>query len=230
MNNYQPKNRIIFGVILLIFGVLTLVDNLNIFSTRDIFQFWPTVFILVGALKISKGRTVSGNLVGGGFVAVGVLLILQHLGIIYFRARDWWPALLILAGLFVILKDKLNVGNDWETFKATDSQDPTYHITAFMSGAKMQNFSPDFRGGELTAVMGGISLDLTKASMQTDAVLNVFAMWGGIELRVPPDWTVILQGVPILGGIEDKTIPPMTQNKKLHIQGYAIMGGVEIKN
>ena len=230
MNRHQPQNRIVFGAILLIFGALALIDNLNIFSSRDIFEFWPTLFILIGALKISRSQTISSSLIGGGFVVVGVLLTLQHLGIIYFRTRDLWPALLIIAGLSVIFKDKLHAGNDWKTLNSTDAQDSVYHITAFMSGAKMQNSSTDFRGGELTTVMGGIVLDLSKATMQTEAVLNVFAMWGGIELRVPPDWTVISQGVPILGGIEDKTIPPINQNKKLYIQGYAIMGGVEIKN
>jgi hypothetical protein len=48
----------------------------------------------------------------------------------------------------------------------------------------MQNSTPDFRGGELTAVMGGIELDLRNAGLQNEATLNVFAMWGGIELKI----------------------------------------------
>ena len=54
---------------------------------------------------------------------------------------------------------------------------------------------------------------------------------GGIEIRVPDDWRVTLSGVPVLGAFEDKTHavgsePP----KNLIIKGYAVMGGVEIKN
>jgi len=37
------------------------------------------------------------------------------------------------------------------------------------------------------------------------AVLDVFAFWGGVEVRVPRDWTVVMKGTPILGGFTDKT-------------------------
>ena len=56
-------------------------------------------------------------------------------------------------------------------------------------------------------------------------------MWGGIEIRVPDDWTVDLRGVPVLAGFVDKTRPPaMATEKRLVIRGMALMGGVEIKN
>lgn len=229
MKNRNPQNRMVFGAILLIFGVLALVDNLNLFNTREIFRFWPTIFIIVGALKISRSDSVGGNVIGGAFVMIGVTMILQNLGIVYFRNRDIWPLFLILAGLFVIFRDKLNA-QPWGKIPSGDSPEAICNVSAVMSGAKLQNSSQQFAGGELTAVMGGIQLDLSRASLGQSATLNVFAMWGGIELRIPPDWTVISQGVPILGGFEDKTIPPMNNDKKLYIQGYAIMGGVEIKN
>jgi hypothetical protein len=42
---------------------------------------------------------------------------------------------------------------------------------------------------------------------------------------------VTLKGVPLLGGFEDKTHPTgIESNKILIVRGYAIMGGVEIKN
>jgi hypothetical protein len=63
-----------------------------------------------------------------------------------------------------------------------------------------------------------------------DAVINVFAMCGGISVKVPPDWTVILQGTPILGGFDERTIAPHDSAKRLVIKGYAIMGGLEVRN
>jgi hypothetical protein len=42
---------------------------------------------------------------------------------------------------------------------------------------------------------------------------------------------VILRGVPLLGGFEDKTHSAASEsNKHLVVTGYAIMGSVEIKN
>ena len=186
------------------------------------------LFIFVGALKISKSDTTTGYIIGCGFIGLGGLLLLHHMGIIYFRMRDWWPVFLIFAGLMIIFKGK--VGNQDKLIAKDGNQDAICNIVAVMSGNKLQNSSQDFLGGEINCVMGGVELDLRSASMQSEATLNVFAMWGGIVLKVPNDWTVVSHGSPILGGIDDKTVPPMLNAKKLYIKGYAIMGGVEIIN
>lgn len=230
MDNRQPQTRIFLGALLLIFGVLAMVDNLNIFSFTQYIQFWPTVFILIGLLKISRSQNVAGHLIGGIFIVIGATMTLQHLGIVYFRMRDLWPVFMIGAGLLIIFKDKMHGQGEWNPYRTENLSSNESNVSAIMSGAKLQNSTQDFRGGELTAVMGGIELDLRNASIQSEATLNVFAMWGGITLKIPNDWTVISQGVPILGGFDDQTVPPMQRDKKLYLQGYVIMGGVEIKN
>jgi hypothetical protein len=54
---------------------------------------------------------------------------------------------------------------------------------------------------------------------------------GGIEIRVPEDWTVVSHIVPLMGGVDDKTRPPQGASAHyLTLRGFAIMGGVEIKN
>ena len=66
-----------------------------------------------------------------------------------------------------------------------------------MGGVKKASSSPDFEGGDITAIMGGAEIDLRQASIRGGpAVLDTFAMMGGIEIRVPDDWTVDLQGTP----------------------------------
>jgi hypothetical protein len=56
-------------------------------------------------------------------------------------------------------------------------------------------------------------------------------MWGGIEIRVPEAWSVSGRVVPILGGFEDKTRPAQGATAhRLVVRGFAIMGGIEIKN
>ena len=67
-----------------------------------------------------------------------------------------------------------------------------------------------FRGGEMTAFMGGCELDLRQAEMAPgeDATIDVFAVMGGHEIRVPETWAVVTKAVPIMGGVEDRTRPP----------------------
>ena len=48
---------------------------------------------------------------------------------------------------------------------------------------------------------------------------------------MPEDWAVESRVTPLLGGVEDKTRPPQGATRaRLLLRGFAIMGGVEIKN
>jgi hypothetical protein len=84
---------------------------------------------------------------------------------------------------------------------------------------------------EVSAVMGGCDIDLRDAVPTSDPlVIQVFAMWGGIDIRVPPGWLIQNEAWPILGGIVDTTTPPAVPAHRVIVRGNAFMGGVEIKN
>jgi predicted membrane protein len=106
------------------------------------------------------------------------------------------------------------------------------NVVAIMGGVTRGNNSPAFRRADLLAIMGGLEIDLRKAAIHGEAVIDLFVMWGGIEIRVPDDWTVTSHVVPLMGGVEDKTRPPQTAHAQhnLVLRGVALMGGVEIKN
>jgi hypothetical protein len=108
--------------------------------------------------------------------------------------------------------------------------DNVVDIVAVLGGFERRVTTSDFRGGEITAILGGCELDLREASIVKEAVINVFAIWGGINVKVPPDWTVVLNGTPLMGGFSEKTVTPPDGSKRLVITGYAIMGGVEVRN
>jgi predicted membrane protein len=232
MNRFRNQRRVLFGAFIIIIGALSLLDNLHVFDAREVLHFWPMAFVALGGLKIFQTRNPSGYLVGAALIAVGVVLTLQSMGIVAFRWRDWWPVLLIAGGIVVISRGIFGrrLTRDDRNLRTVVASESYVDAVAVMSGNKTKNDSQDFRGGEITAVMGGIELDLRQASIQADATIHVFAMWGGIVIRVPGDWSVVTNGVPLLGGIDDKTVPPASPAKRLVIEGYAIMGGVEIKN
>lgn len=101
---------------------------------------------------------------------------------------------------------------------------------AVLGGGSRGNNSRSFQGGELTAVLGGWDVDLRQAAIDGEAVIDVFALCGGIEIRVPEDWTIVGRVTPVLGGFEDKTRAPQGATHRLIIRGIAIMGGIEVKN
>ena len=113
---------------------------------------------------------------------------------------------------------------------ASGDDDSIIEVSAILGGFVRRVSPQRFRGGDINVIMAGCEIDLRQASIEGEAVLNVFALCGGITIKVPPDWSVILQGTPILGGFEEKTIVPPHQNKRLYVIGYAIMGGLEVRN
>jgi hypothetical protein len=81
------------------------------------------------------------------------------------------------------------------------------------------------------AIMGGVDLDLTQARFASrDTVITCVAFWGGIDIVVPEDLTVVVSGVGLLGAFEDNAQtegPP--GSPVVRINGIALMGGVEVK-
>lgn len=224
--------QVLMGVLVIALGLLFLLDNLDLIDVRSALSFWPLVFIVAGVAKLLDTSSPQGYLLGLSGIGVGVLMILQRMGIIDFSWRAAWPLLLIGAGVMLVVRALGRSGSSvhgvLDEGVVTASQ--RVDVTAILGGVERRVHSQDFRGGELTAVMGGCALDLRGAAIIGDAVIHVFAFWGGVTLKVPPDWTVVLEGTPILGGFDEKTAAPPDHSKRLVIRGYAIMGGVEVRN
>lgn len=118
-----------------------------------------------------------------------------------------------------------------KTAPAPGDPNATMSVMAIMGGVTRGNNSRAFRGADVLAFMGGCELDLRKAAINGEAVIDVFAMWGGIEIRVPEDWTVVSHIVPLMAGVDDKTRPPQTATAhRLTLRGFILMAGVEVKN
>jgi predicted membrane protein len=236
---HNASQRLILGGFIVLIGVLSLIDNLGIFNTAQILEFWPTVFIVLGVIRISQARGASGFFFGSALLLAGGLLTAESMGYLHISWQQWWPAFIIVAGISYILKgvnqrpssgDVNGLPGDPCQATTLPSSADTIEIFAVMSGSKVSNPSAAFKGGEVTAIMGSAEIDLRSASIQGEAVIQVTAVMGSIEIMVPNDWVVILTGVPILGGIEDHTVPPKESTKRLVISGAAVMGGVEIRN
>jgi predicted membrane protein len=113
------------------------------------------------------------------------------------------------------------------------TEPPHASLFALMSSSKRRWGKSIFRGAEATAFMGGCELDLRDALLAGDApaVIDVFALMGGINIYVPVNWTVSQDVVPLLGGVQDKTRSiPSNPAQHLVVRGTVMMGGVEISN
>ena len=231
-NKFRLHPQTVIGAIIIIFGILFTLDNMGIISDAGYYlRFWPVALIVIGVIKIISpahhGERVAGVIVGG----IGLLLLLWTLHALSFSIWNLWPLVLVFIGAKMLL----NPRRRWEevlSMRKENIGDPFFQQFVFMSGTHQQYTTNDFRGGDITAIMGGTQLDLRNAQMAGDtATINIFAFWGGAEIMVPDTWNVQLEGTPIMGGFDIKTFPQKNPDaKRLIIRGYAIMGGVEVKN
>jgi predicted membrane protein len=219
--------QLLVGLIVIAVGVLMTLDNLQLIDASRYLRFWPGALILLGIVKIWHSREGMGGSFGGFlFVIIGAWLLLEQTALVRISFWDLWPALLVAFGVFLVWQ-----GMSLPRHRASTASNDLVSAMAVLGGVSRGNNSPAFRGGELTAVMGGCELDLRHAAIEGEAVIDVFALWGGIEIRVPDDWTVVSRVTPILGGVDDKTRPPQAASRhRLVLRGFVVMAGVEVKN
>jgi hypothetical protein len=229
-NTNRAASQVVLGLLVVGIGVLFLLDNLDILDFRHAVGFWPLVFIVAGCAALFGNGARSGNYIGGVLIGIGALMILGRMGYFYISWGTLWPLVLIALGGLVLYRS-LGPGRVARPSPvAGESPDNVVDIVAVLGGFERRITTPDFRGGEITAILGGCELDLRGAGIVKEAVINICAILGGITVKVPPDWTVVLNGTPVMGGFAEKTITPPDGSKRLVITGYAIMGGVEVRN
>jgi predicted membrane protein len=246
-SGFRVTPQLIVGLLIIFVGVVFTLDELGVAPAVNYLRFWPTALIAIGVLKMLQARDGGGAFAGLLFALVGVWLQAEELDLIHVRLWQIWPLALVLFGAFLVWQGLLGRGPRRETpvaaptfpesgerasspTRVTDANS-TLSAMAILGGVSRGNNSRAFRGADLLAIMGGCQLDLRQAAIHGEAVIDLFAMWGGIEIRVPEDWTVVSQVVPLMGGVEDKTRPPQGATAhRLILRGFAIMGGIEIKN
>lgn len=223
--------RVVLGLALITMGVLFTLDNLGVDDVWDFFWFygWPSLFMVAGLSKLLWPGSGAGRAFGFVLFGIGAVMLLDRdrLGWLDFELWDLLPVIFVLIGASLLWRGVLGRSKA----AVGESQTQVINAVAVLGGSRRTTGSDDFQGGDLVAFMGGVEVDLTQAAIQGEpAVIDAFAMWGGVEIRVPRQWGVTVQGIPLLGGFEDNTVQPETPTGRLIVKGFAIMGGVEVKN
>ncbi len=231
----RQRSRVVFGLFAIAFGVLALLSNLNIIDGSFVQGWWPMVFVALGVMRLVQRPSAHAVVFSLGLVALGAAMTASNLGVLHFHARDWWPVLVIFIGASLVTRGFRPGDERWGRMRGRHKDERFEHgsridASAVMSGLVLKNDSQDFQGGDISTVMGAVEIDLRQAAIANEARLHLSIIMGGVEIRVPRDWSITIAGTPTLGGIEDRTVPPTTPGKRLVIEGSVVMGGVEISN
>ena len=224
------------GLVLVILGVAALLAQFTSLHVGGLIaDWWPLLVILIGAVQLV---TRSAPLFASIFLLVaGMVLQLWTLGIIH--VSIWavlFPLLLVSIGVSLLVPRAL--GRD-----RTRSEDgDELHDFAMFSGYESRVESTSFRGGRVTALFGGMQIDLRAATMAPEgAELEATTAFGGVNLRVPESWRVEITGLPLFGGWSNKTslakpkdaaadAPAPVGTPVLKIKAFVAFGGLEVRN
>jgi predicted membrane protein len=225
----RPFGRMILGISVMVLGLALALDNFGLFHVRNLFRLWPVILIVVGLTRVSQSVRHGGRPEGHVMTVIGLGLLLMNFGLLSLRQA---------LAFFLLAVGGVIVYRAWrgasQALPDALSEEGSQRMDAFalLGGVHRVSRTTDFRGGSASAALGGCDIDLREASMPEggSAVLDTLAIMGGIEVRVPEDWSVETRGMAVLGGFEDKTRRPLDDRKKLIITGLAVMGGVEVKN
>ncbi|MBI5709398.1 MAG: hypothetical protein HZC42_03715 [Candidatus Eisenbacteria bacterium] len=224
--------RLIFGLFVIVMGVLFTLDNLGLADAGEILRWWPLALIAYGVARLSGFCCRQSAVPGALFTLVGAWLLLHSLGYVRLGFGDLWP--LVLVGLGAAMVGGALRRSRIAAAGGVPGEDISSTLSAFAlwSGSVRKVVSQEFRGGDVTAVMGGHEIDLRAAKMPAgSAVIDLLVWWGGVEIRVPEDWRVSNEAFPFMGGIEDATKAPAGEVRgTLVLKGLIVMGGVEVKN
>jgi Domain of unknown function (DUF5668) len=185
--------RLLLGAIVVALGILFLLDAAGVLNAdKAIDQWWPIVILAAGVLTLAERppSLVRGTVLTGA----GVVLLLFTTDLLEEDAWDYvWPALL---GLLIIAR--------WHGRTIVGANgDDVIRSTAFFGGPKLASTSRSFRGAWLTAVFGGITLDLRDAALSPE-------------------------GASIDKTDHSRQLP--ADAPTLHVDALTVLGGVDIKH
>ncbi len=83
---------------------------------------------------------------------------------------------------------------------------------------------------KVTNIFGGTELNLSQCTLGTrETRINLLCVMGGVEIIVPDNASVEVNGTPIFGGIEDSTAGYNSNGPRIRISGLIFFGGVEVR-
>jgi len=224
------KNRVgnlLWGLLLVAIGLGFAGNVFGLWNFELFFNGWWTLFIIIPCvISIFQNGPQLWNIIG---VGIGLLLLVSAQG--YFNGQFIgeliFPIIIVAIGVSIIFKDKLNKNS--KIIKSLN-KDGLAEYSAIFGSQELKFQGEDFKGASLTAVFGGIDLDLRQSIIKEDIYVETNAIFGGINVLVPSNVRVEVSGTPIFGGTSNKANRPLEENPPtIYFNSTSIFGGTEIK-
>lgn len=230
------RNRVsnsIWGIIFIIIGLGIAGDVMDLWIFSPFFEGWWTLFIIIPCTVsiIREGFRV-GSAIG---LIIGVMLLASQYVYLDF---DIWklvvPVALVLIGVKIMFQGSFgrNIHNGDRTHMGAQSAGGNSNLKEHVAIFASNNVRVDdqFVGTSLSAVFGGIVLDLRDAIITGDVEISATAIFGGIDIYVPRNVNIKVNNVPIFGGVSNKSGNHAQAGAPvIYLNSTCMFGGIDIK-
>lgn len=129
------------------------------------------------------------------------------------------PIIIMVVGLSIIFGNR--------KVKTKKVRENAKEYVAIFSGVDemIGKIESDFK---VTSVFGGVELDMRDVKLEEDLIIDCFTLFGGIDIRLPKDVKVEVNGLPIFGGVENKYRNNDEAKVTIYINHTTIFGGVDL--
>lgn len=214
-------STVIVGIVFIVVGVIVGLNSFGITNINIFFDGWWTLLIIIPAINgLVTNEEKTGSII---WLVIGIALLLGCQDLISFDIlwKLTLPVILVFIGLSIMFNNNGKKGSK-------DTDDNEY--CACFSGQTIKYDGKDFKGAEVNAIFGGITIDLTNTKVKDGAVIDATAVFGGVTILIPEDLKVEIKSTSVFGGVSDKTKNKEKKDKvTLHVNGCSIFGGVDIK-
>jgi predicted membrane protein len=197
---------------------------------RNHVRFWGILLIVFGSLFFFEG--------------IGLFDIGNFIG-------TFWPAILIIIGLWVIVKAKGSaqaneVRSQYTTIGDQEESSPsdTVAMSSVFGDVRMTIGSKNFQGGHISTVFGDVVVDLSSLEIAAgEKELMLHNVFGDIRIKPPEHVVFALQGNAVAGDINilekkqnglfpklDYTSQGFTHaSKRLRIYASHVFGDIKVR-
>ncbi|WMJ22175.1 LiaF-related protein [Paludicola sp. MB14-C6] len=248
---------LLFGIVFILAGIGYVGAIFFNWDFSIFFDGWWTLFIIIPSFisMLSNGPRAFNV---GAFI-IGILLLLEAQDIIPNNKFGFiiFATIILYIGIVMIIRyfKGPKVSTNTYTYTATDGSsfqytqtpngqpeanpnkswsydnEPQPCYTAILSGVDAKNTSTDFLGAKVSAILGGVDLDLRDVVITRDIIIHVTAIMGGIDILAPRNVRIALNKTDIMGASECKAMSqaPDANVPLVTFICTTVMGGIDIK-
>ncbi|MDH6356867.1 DUF5668 domain-containing protein [Parabacteroides sp. PF5-9] len=235
---HRKLNIVVTALVFIVVGLLLMGREMGLFDPFivGVIVSWQMLLVVLGSVMLIKRNIV------GGFILIGVgfYFLLPELSLGFEWAYSFWPVMLILVGIAILLKlvpRKRHKSNHHHREEKQENNYKTEDGFIFsdvsFGGTKHIVLDPFFKGADIDVSFGSVSLDLRRTKLEGELTfIDIDASFGGIEIFIPSTWNLFIEADTTMSGIDDKRLvsQEIDYTHKLIIRGDITFSGIEIKN